>query len=44
VVPLVIDGIMRDGMTASAAATAAQRADEVVARMVLDAVAGAGRS
>ncbi len=43
VVPLVIDGIMRDGMTASAAATAAQRADEVVARMVLDAVAGAGR-
>ncbi|MGS0686946.1 undecaprenyldiphospho-muramoylpentapeptide beta-N-acetylglucosaminyltransferase [Nakamurella sp. GG22] len=43
VVSLVIDGIMRDGMTASAAVTAAQRADEVVARMVLDAVAGAGR-
>ena len=42
VIPLVIDGIMRDGMTASAASTAAQRADELVARMVLDAVAGAG--
>jgi UDP-N-acetylglucosamine--N-acetylmuramyl-(pentapeptide) pyrophosphoryl-undecaprenol N-acetylglucosamine transferase len=40
VLPLVIDGIMRDGMTASAAATAAQPADEIVATMVLDAVAG----
>jgi UDP-N-acetylglucosamine--N-acetylmuramyl-(pentapeptide) pyrophosphoryl-undecaprenol N-acetylglucosamine transferase len=44
VIPLVIDGIMRDGMTASAASMAAQRADELVARMVLDAIAGAGRS
>ncbi len=43
VIPLVLDGIVRDGMTASAAATARERADEVVARMVLDAVAGAGR-
>ena len=42
VIPLVIDGIMRDGMTASAATMAAQRADELVARMVLDAAAGAG--
>jgi UDP-N-acetylglucosamine--N-acetylmuramyl-(pentapeptide) pyrophosphoryl-undecaprenol N-acetylglucosamine transferase len=39
VIPLVIDGIMRDGMTASAATSAAQRADELVARMVLDAAA-----
>jgi UDP-N-acetylglucosamine--N-acetylmuramyl-(pentapeptide) pyrophosphoryl-undecaprenol N-acetylglucosamine transferase len=38
VLPLVIDGIMRDGMTASAASTAAQRADEIVAGMVLAAV------
>ncbi len=37
VVPLVIKGIMRDGMTASAATTAAQPADELVARMVLQA-------
>jgi UDP-N-acetylglucosamine--N-acetylmuramyl-(pentapeptide) pyrophosphoryl-undecaprenol N-acetylglucosamine transferase len=44
VIPLVIDGIMRDGMTASAASMAAQRADELVARMVMDAIAGAGRS
>ena len=43
VLPLVIDGIMRDGMTASAASTAAQPADEIVARMVLDAVAGRSR-
>jgi UDP-N-acetylglucosamine--N-acetylmuramyl-(pentapeptide) pyrophosphoryl-undecaprenol N-acetylglucosamine transferase len=43
VLPLVIDGIMRDGMTASAAATAAQPADEIVAAMVLDAVAGRPR-
>jgi hypothetical protein len=34
---------MRDGMTASAAATAAQPADEIVAAMVLDAVAGRPR-
>jgi UDP-N-acetylglucosamine--N-acetylmuramyl-(pentapeptide) pyrophosphoryl-undecaprenol N-acetylglucosamine transferase len=40
VIPLVIAGIMRDGMTASAAQTAAQRADDVVARMVLDAARG----
>jgi UDP-N-acetylglucosamine--N-acetylmuramyl-(pentapeptide) pyrophosphoryl-undecaprenol N-acetylglucosamine transferase len=41
VIPLVIDGIMRDGMTASAAQAATGRADDVVARMVLDAAAGA---
>jgi len=44
VIPLVIGGIMRDGMTAAAATAAAQPADEIVARMVLDAAAGAGRS
>lgn len=44
VVPLVIKGIMRDGMTASAASTAAQRSDDLVARMVLDAIAAAGKS
>ena len=44
VIPLVIDGIMRDGMTASAASTAAQRADELVARMVLDAIETPRRS
>ena len=38
VVPLVIDGIMRDGMTAAAAKTAAEPADEAVARMVLEAI------
>ena len=43
VVPLIIDGIMRDGMTASAAATAAQHADEMVARIVLAAAAAAER-
>lgn len=43
VIPLVIEGIVRDGMTAAAAATATERADESVARMVLDAVAGKGR-
>ena len=43
VIPLAIKGIMRDGMTASAASTAAQRADEIVAGMVLDA-AGGGRA
>jgi hypothetical protein len=32
---------MRDGMTASAAQAATGRADDVVARMVLDAAAGA---
>lgn len=42
VLPLVIDGIVRDGMTAAAAGLATQRADEAVARMVLDAVAGGG--
>ena len=42
VLPLVIDGIVRDGMTAAAAGLATQRADERVARMVLDAVAGGG--
>jgi len=42
VIPLVIDGIMRDGMTASAASAAAQHADEIVARMVLEAAAAAG--
>ena len=41
VIPLVIDGIMRDGMTAAAAQAATQRADDVIARMVLDAAAGA---
>ncbi|MEP6560774.1 MAG: undecaprenyldiphospho-muramoylpentapeptide beta-N-acetylglucosaminyltransferase [Nakamurella sp.] len=41
--PLVIDGIMRDGMSASAAAIAAQHADEMVARIVLAAVAAAAR-
>jgi UDP-N-acetylglucosamine--N-acetylmuramyl-(pentapeptide) pyrophosphoryl-undecaprenol N-acetylglucosamine transferase len=40
VIPLVIDGIMRDGMTASAAQAATRRADDVIARMVLDAAAG----
>jgi UDP-N-acetylglucosamine--N-acetylmuramyl-(pentapeptide) pyrophosphoryl-undecaprenol N-acetylglucosamine transferase len=40
VLPLVIDGIMRDGMTAAAASTAAQRADLLLARMVLDAISG----
>ncbi len=40
VIPLVVAGIVRDGMTAAATATARQRADEVVARMVLDAAAG----
>lgn len=44
VIPLVIDGIVRDGMTASAAATTTERADVAVARMVLDAVAGRGRA
>ena len=39
VIPLVIDGIMRDGMTASAASTAAGRVDRIVAQMVLDAIA-----
>jgi hypothetical protein len=34
---------MRDGMTASAAAIAAQHADEMVARIVLAAVAAAKR-
>ena len=34
----VIDGIMRDGMTAAAAKTAAEPADEAVARMVLEAI------
>ena len=43
VIPLVIDGIMRDGMTASAATQAVQPADEVVARMVLAAATGASR-
>ncbi len=43
VIPLVVDGIVRDGMTAAAAATASQRADEVVAQMVLDAIPGGGR-
>jgi len=42
VLPLVIDGIVRDGMTAAAAGLATQRADERVARMVLDAAAGGG--
>jgi hypothetical protein len=35
-----VDGIVRDGMTAAAAGLATQRADERVARMVLDAAAG----
>jgi len=43
VIPLVIDGIMRDGMTASAAQSATQRADDVIARMVLDAAGGPTR-
>jgi UDP-N-acetylglucosamine--N-acetylmuramyl-(pentapeptide) pyrophosphoryl-undecaprenol N-acetylglucosamine transferase len=43
IAPLAIDGIMRDGMTASAAAIAAQHADEMVARIVLAAVAAAKR-
>ena len=38
VIPLVIDGIMRDGMTASAASTATARVDRIVAQMVLDAI------
>ena len=42
VAPLVIDGIMRDGMTASAASTAADRVDRILAQLVLDAIAGAG--
>jgi len=41
--PLAIDGIMRDGMTASAAAIAGQHADEMVARIVLAAAAAAQR-
>lgn len=43
VVPLVIDGIVRDGMTTAAAGLAAHPVDEVLARMVLD-VAAAARS
>ena len=43
VAPLVIDGMVRDGMTAAAASTASHPADEVLARMVLDAAA-TGRS
>lgn len=43
VLPLVIDGVVRDGMAAAAAGLASQRADERVAAMVRDAVAG-GRS
>ena len=39
VAPLVVDGIVRDGMTAAAATTASQRADEVLARIVLAACA-----
>jgi UDP-N-acetylglucosamine--N-acetylmuramyl-(pentapeptide) pyrophosphoryl-undecaprenol N-acetylglucosamine transferase len=39
VAPLVLDGIVRDGMTAAAATTASQRADEVLARIVLAACA-----
>jgi UDP-N-acetylglucosamine--N-acetylmuramyl-(pentapeptide) pyrophosphoryl-undecaprenol N-acetylglucosamine transferase len=42
VLPLVIDGIVRDGMTAAAAGLATQRADERVAHLVLDAVARGG--
>jgi UDP-N-acetylglucosamine--N-acetylmuramyl-(pentapeptide) pyrophosphoryl-undecaprenol N-acetylglucosamine transferase len=40
VLPLVIDGIMRDGMTASAASTAADRVDRIIAQMVFDAIDG----
>ena len=43
VAPLVIDGIVRDGMTAAAAAAASHPVDEVLAQMVLDAAA-TGRS
>ena len=39
VAPLVLDGIVRDGMTAAAATKASQRADEVLARIVLAACA-----
>jgi UDP-N-acetylglucosamine--N-acetylmuramyl-(pentapeptide) pyrophosphoryl-undecaprenol N-acetylglucosamine transferase len=42
VLPLVIDGIVRDGMTTAAAGLATQRADERVAHLVLDAVARGG--
>ncbi len=46
VLPLVLDGIVRDGMTAAAARTAAAPADEAIARMVLAAArpGGAGRA
>lgn len=40
VLPLVIDGIVRDGMTAAAAGLACQRADERVAAMVVAAAGG----
>ena len=40
VLPLVIDGIVRDGMTAAAAGLASQRADERVAAMVVAAAGG----
>ena len=43
VIPLAADGIVRDGMTAAAAGLATQRADQRVARMVLDAVRAGGR-
>lgn len=38
VIPLAVDGIVRDGMAAAAAGLAAERADERVAAMVRDAV------
>lgn len=43
VLPLAIAGRTQDEMTAAAAGLATQRADERVARMVFDAVAGGGR-
>ncbi len=39
VAPLVLDGVVRDGMTAAAASTASRPVDEVLAKMVLDAMA-----
>ncbi|HEY5882508.1 MAG TPA: glycosyltransferase, partial [Nakamurella sp.] len=43
VIPLAVDGVVRDGMTAAAAGLATQRADRRVARMVLDAARAGGR-
>ncbi len=43
VLPLAVGGVARDRMTAAAATLATQRADDRIARMVLDAAAGDAR-